>query len=149
MEPKYHPLKELTNVYGSKYLKSMCHDIVSEGYPWSLSIINNLFSNKPANGWGLQSQAWRLSYPFILLQGVGSRTITERLVEFSTLATQAQAFPRADPNANSNHQPATLVSTNIAGWKMDPKLKMYFLLKMGIFQPAMLVLPKGIYTPEV
>lgn len=74
----------------------------------------NLFSNKPINGWGLP-QACRFSYPFILLQGVGSRTITERLVEFSTLATQAQAFPRADPNANSNHQPATLVSTNIAG----------------------------------
>ena len=30
-------------------------------------------------------------------------------------------------------------STNIAGWKMDPNLKMYLLLKMGIFQPAMLV----------
>ena len=27
---------------------------------------------------------------------------------------------------------------SIAGWKMD-HLKMYFLLKMGIFQPAMLV----------
>ena len=29
----------------------------------------------------------------------------------------------------------TLRQTNIAGWKMDT-LKMYFLLKMGIFQPA-------------
>ena len=31
-------------------------------------------------------------------------------------------------------------STNIAGWKMDPLMEsMYFLLKMGIFQPAVLV----------
>ena len=108
-------LKEFANVYGSKYLKSMFCDIVSEGYSWSLSNISNLLSNKPINGWGLRSQACRRSYPFILLQGFGSRTITERLVEFSTLATQAQAFPWANPNPNSNHQPATLVSTNIAG----------------------------------
>ena len=33
-------------------------------------------------------------------------------------------------------------STNIAGWKMDP-IKMYFLLKMWIFQPALLGHTRG------
>ena len=37
-------------------------------------------------------------------------------------------------------------ATNIAGWKMDPLIEsMYFLLKMGIFQPAMLVYTEGIF----
>ena len=42
---------------------------------------------------------------------------------------------------------ATLRQSNIAGWKMD-LLKMYFLLKMGIFQPAMLVYQRATLEPD-
>ena len=39
----------------------------------------------------------------------------------------------------------TLWQTNTAGWKMDP-LEIYFLLNMGIFQPAHVSLP---FVPQL
>ena len=46
------------------------------------------------------------------------------------------------------HEHTTPPKSNMTGWKIPPWMKMYFLLKMVIFQPVMLVFG-GVFLKEV